>query len=158
MGTSHFSEIPAESLRGSIVVLDVDGTLVPDCGTDLPKETADALTTLSSVATVYLCSNAQSPVRLDAFGSVTGANVVHTSYKKPSLKVLTGIPLPEGKRVVVIGDRYLTDGLLAKRLGAEFIMVKRLRDNRERLFVRILYVLDALLGPTVCSLGRRASL
>jgi hypothetical protein len=48
---------------------------------------------------------------------------------------------------VVIGDKDLTDGLLARRIGARFIKVLRKLDPADRLASRVANLIDNVFGP-----------
>jgi len=48
--------------------------------------------------------------------------------------------------LVVIGDKYCTDGLFARNLKARFVLVLRKRSGRERLIVRISYLIDRVVS------------
>ena len=47
----------------------------------------------------------------------------------------------------MIGDKDLTDGLLARRAGARFIKVRRKTDPADRLVSRLANLFDNVCGP-----------
>lgn len=153
MALKHFFELPVETFSGSTVILDVDGTLLADGASTLDSRTKETLSKLSSVADVYLCSNAEPSERLTTLAEGTRAKVITAPYKKPDPRLLAQV-LHTPVTCVVIGDKYLTDGLLAINCGARFLKVARIRGEKERVFVRLTYLLDALFGKVVCSLAR----
>ena len=55
--------------------------------------------------------------------------------------------LPIGRALVVIGDKDLTDGLLARRAGGRFIKVLRKLDPGDRLSSRMANLFDNTCGP-----------
>ncbi|OGF62464.1 hypothetical protein A2926_01920 [Candidatus Giovannonibacteria bacterium RIFCSPLOWO2_01_FULL_44_40] len=110
---------------GAVIFLDVDGTLRPDGENDMSPEVLRKLDELKTKNTVHLVSNQDGKA------------------KKPSRKVADGTDIA-GKKVIVIGDKFLTDGLFAKNIGAEFIKVRRKISGRESFFVKITYLMDDL--------------
>lgn len=139
-----FLELDETVLAGATLIIDVDGTLVSDRHRVLGADTEAKLKRLATVCDVHLCSNG-SPGSAVAFAAQAGVS----SF--PALK-----PFPrsarhlmkEGKRVVVIGDKYLTDGIFAALLGAEFIRVAHMRSADDGSFARFSYALDALAWRT----------
>lgn len=151
MEYKHFSELSAASFSGQTVILDVDGTLVGDGEHDMDEQTEKKLIDLASVASVYLCSNAQGVDRLKQISEKTGVRYVVSKYKKPNVRSVDAVPNLTAETGIVIGDRYLTDGLLATFLGVEFFKVKRIRTSREHMYIRMLYAIDELIGKVVWS-------
>lgn len=105
--------------------MDMDGTLRPDEDLEMSSEVLNKLEELKAKNEVHLTSNKGNKI------------------KKPSRKAAEGVDL-EDKKVIVIGDKFLTDGLFAKNIGAEFIKVKRKISGKEALFVKITYLIDDL--------------
>lgn len=153
MAAKRFVDLVAtEEFSDVTIVLDVDGTLVADGHTDMTDEVHAALGTLASRASVHLCSNAEGTERLAAFAEGTQAQIVRSSYRKPDARVIADVPRTDS--LVVIGDKYLTDGLLAVFAKGRFVRVRRYRDAQERLSVSVAYALDGLLGPALCFFAR----
>ncbi|OGF64221.1 hypothetical protein A2661_00555 [Candidatus Giovannonibacteria bacterium RIFCSPHIGHO2_01_FULL_45_24] len=105
------------------IFLDIDGTLRPDGDREMSPEVLKKLAELKAKNEVHLISNKSN-----------GA-------KKPSREAAEGVDIA-GKKVVVIGDKFLTDGLFAKNIGAEFIKVRRKISGRENFFVKVTYLID----------------
>lgn len=142
-----FLEIAPVRYERALIIVDVDGTLVPDRGSTLPADVRSTLRALAEVADVRLCSNAL-PDRTAAFAKDAGVGHLRSSKKKPSRRVIEGIEsLP--KRVVVIGDKALTDGLFAANIGAEFVKVARIRGSGESVAGRVGYALDLMIAPAL---------
>ncbi len=156
MAPKHFFELSTETLAGTTVILDVDGTLLADGASLLDPRTQEMLSKLSDIADVYLCSNAESPERLHTLIAGTRAKVTTSPYKKPDSRVLAHVPY-DRHTCLVIGDKHLTDELLAINCGMRFLKVARIRGEKERIFVRLAYLLDAVFGKIVCSLARLLS-
>ncbi len=111
--------------QGAVIFLDVDGTLRPDGVGEMSLEVLKKLAELRVKNEVHLTSNKENKA------------------KKPSRKAASGVDL-QNKKVMVIGDKFLTDYLFAKNIGAEFIMVRRKISGRESWFVKLTYLLDNL--------------
>lgn len=140
-----FTEMSVEPFKGALVILDVDGTLVADRGEVLSEETKQTVRALSGVAEVYLCSNAL-PLRTEAFVKECGVQGLVSHHKKPSRRVVERLG-DMSKRIVVIGDKVVTDGLLAKNIGAEFVLIRRLKGTHTSLRGRMGYLVDEVVRP-----------
>lgn len=137
---TRFIEIDEQALAGATLFVDVDGTLVADRVRVLDLGTREKLRRLASACRLYLCSNG-SPVSAREFAKETGADSL--AVFKPLPGKARGAFRP-GERAVVIGDKYLTDGIFAGLLGAEFIRVDRVVAPTDGLFARITYLLDGV--------------
>jgi len=73
-----------------------------------------------------------------------GLKIADMKHKKPSKKILETIHVKNPRRIVVIGDKFLTDGLFAKRIGAKFLMVKRKLSFNEPLLVKAINFIDGM--------------
>ncbi|MDP3935230.1 MAG: HAD hydrolase-like protein [Candidatus Giovannonibacteria bacterium] len=113
--------------QGAVIFLDIDGTLRPDGVGEMSPEVLNKLAELEAKNEVHLTSNKGNKAR------------------KPSRKAAEGIDL-KGKKTVVIGDKFLTDYLFARNIGAEFVMVKRKISGKESLFVKITYFIDDIIS------------
>lgn len=148
-----FSELSFD-FSNALVILDLDGTLVPDGEDVVSEDVKRAVKVLIDRNTVYLSSNKRSPnsdSRLKRISALLGVPTTDPRFKKPSLDIFSGIKR-EGRRLVVIGDKKMTDGLLALRAGGEYIQVARLTNGAESLPVKIVYWLDDMFGATVLSI------
>lgn len=150
--SAKFSELAAAAFAGTTVVLDVDGTLLPDGREKLSEGEDRVLRELASCARVYLCSNAFGAERTKALAHSYGVRFVPARYKKPDPGLMGEVEASGD--IVVIGDKYLTDGLLAGFTRSAFMKVRSLRSSPERLLVRAAYLLDALAGKSLLWLVR----
>jgi 4-hydroxybenzoate polyprenyltransferase/predicted HAD superfamily phosphohydrolase YqeG len=137
-----FRDLPTETITGKIIFLDIDGTLVPEGERDVDTQALEILKKLQQNNIVYLCTNGKNAERNTTIEQVLGINIINGGIKKPSKKILRALPQPVEKPLVVIGDKFLTDGIFAKRLRAEFIKVKRLHGKHDPVSVKAAYVLD----------------
>jgi predicted HAD superfamily phosphohydrolase YqeG len=136
--------------RNSLVILDIDGTLVPDCGRVASAPVMAKVLELKARGNeVRLCSNSRRgnyAERLDAIASQLKVGVCPVMFRKPSTLAISGVDR-QGRALVVIGDKDLTDGLLARRVGAQFIKVRRKLDPADRLSSRMANLVDLVFGP-----------
>jgi HAD superfamily hydrolase (TIGR01662 family) len=145
----EFEEL-AFHFANSLVILDIDGTLVPDCGRVASAAVVDKVRELKQQGNeVRLCSNSRRgnyAQRLDAIAAQLGVGVCPVVFRKPSTLAISGIDR-KGRELVVIGDKDLTDGLLARRVGGQFIKVRRKLDPADRLSSRMANLIDLVFGP-----------
>ncbi len=142
-----FLELDEGAVRGSVLIVDIDGTLTHDGGEEFDAEVLKKLSALALGAEVYLCSNGPRE-RTRNLASRAGVSFVDTIHRKPSRRVLEGF-LRTGKRLIVLGDKALTDGLFAANIGAEYIPVKRIRHANDSLSTRFIYAVDDMVGYVV---------
>jgi len=150
MGEFQDFEHHAFDFSNAVVALDVDGTIVPDCASIASEAVVRKVEELKQRGNeVWLCSNSRRgdyAQRLAALGRQLGVEVCPVVFRKPSLLALKGLKL-DGRRLVVIGDKDLTDGLLARRVGAQFIKVRRRLDPADRLSSKVANLFDNVFGP-----------
>jgi len=149
MGFLYFEQHTFD-IENSLVILDIDGTIVPDCGRVASAAVAAKVLELKARGNdVRLCSNSRRgnyAVRLAALASQLDVGGCPVAFRKPSTLALSGLDR-KGRPLVVIGDKDLTDGLLARRVGARFIKVRRKLDPADRLSSRMANLIDAVFGP-----------
>jgi predicted HAD superfamily phosphohydrolase YqeG len=143
-------EQQAFDFTDAMVILDVDGTLVPDCGRAASEAVVRKVLDLKQRGNeIRLCSNSRRSdyaQRLAALGTQLDVDICPVPSRKPSTFALSGLDL-RGRKVVVIGDKDLTDGLLARRVGARFIKVRRKLDPADRFVSRLANMFDNMFGP-----------
>lgn len=157
MQVRYFSELDLGPIRDSLVILDIDGTLLADAAQTPDEATIRAARQLSAQGNmVYLCSNGFShkAKRNQELADSLQATYYAIDYKKP-LKY-SFLPLVRGttKPVVVIGDKFLTDGLLAVGLGVPYLRVRSLRTKKDSLYVKLAYRIDDLATALCGGLAR----
>ncbi|HLH98677.1 MAG TPA: HAD-IIIA family hydrolase [Xanthobacteraceae bacterium] len=138
------------AFANAVVVLDVDGTIVPDAGQVAPPEAVAKVNEIKSRGNeICLCSNSRRgnyAERLAMLGAQLQVSICPVLFRKPSLQAIASLER-KGRPMVVIGDKDLTDGLLARRAGARFIKVRRKLDPADRLSSRMANVIDIVFGP-----------
>lgn len=140
----RFTELNAEAYKGAILIVDIDGTLTNDRNPEVEVSAKQQLREMAKHARVYLCSNSSSTARFFELARETGTTYIGTALRKPDPRILQLIPDRAGKRIIVIGDKQLTDGRFAQKIGAEFIQTHRITDMADRAKVKAIYFADDL--------------
>lgn len=135
-----FLELDESRLRDAVVILDIDGTITHDKNESIERNVEEKIRRIARHAHLYLSSNGDL-ARTKRFADQLGVGFVDTRHKKPNRRVLESIS-HDGVRRIVIGDKALTDGLLALNTGAEFIPVARIRHERDSNAARAMFVID----------------
>lgn len=133
-------------LKGCFIFLDIDGTLVPTGETHaaMSSELRVKIELLRENNHVRLCSNRKDHDRNRKFAEVLRVEYFPTRSKKP----FRGAGGPWGTAhppYAVIGDKFITDGLFAKRIGARFIKVPRISSAKESILIRFGFWFDHVL-------------
>lgn len=123
------------------VLLDVDGTLGPDNRLNFNESTKRKIEELKAKNEVFICTNSRDNTRRELLRSSLNLPIIESSSRKPNPAILREIN-SDIKDYVVIGDKFLTDGLLAKQLRARFIHVRRQLSGEESLAVRTINLID----------------
>jgi dolichol-phosphate mannosyltransferase len=144
MRSPIFSELHTGSIEGSLVFLDVDGTLLCDADHQVTDEAKNAVKKLAVHNEVVLVSNSLNGVRVRKIADELGVNVATSRYFKPHPSAAGSFDRTN-RETVVIGDKLLTDGLFAVLLGATFVHVLPLRDRKSEWWIaRIVYDLESM--------------
>ena len=123
------AELPLEQLleRGiRALVLDVDRTLRPHHGSDLPPTMERWLRQAQERLPLHLFSNNPSRSRIGGVATRLGVPFTISAGKPrrgPLRRVLDGLDLPAAQ-VALVGDRVFTDVLAGNRLGLFTVLVK----------------------------------
>jgi predicted HAD superfamily phosphohydrolase YqeG len=135
-----FHEIDVSKIHNSTVILDIDGTLACSSKKDIQQKVINVIRALQKTNVVYVFSNNYDGIRSRKIASSLKLPYIESPHKKPSKKILHYIE--ETCPVVAIGDKYLTDGLFAQRIGARYIKVKRYRCKKDSLADKMACILD----------------
>jgi len=144
-----FKELNISGLKGYVIFLDIDGTLVDDNELELSEEALRKIRELEMNNQLYLCSNSRNHERNRKVGELAGVKYIDTDLRKPSKKILGLVDHAPFKQRLVIGDKFLTDGLFAKNIKAEFIKVARIESENDRLYIKFLYWIDDLASKII---------
>jgi predicted HAD superfamily phosphohydrolase YqeG len=136
--------------RDALVALDVDGTIVADSEDSVsPAVLAQVRAMKAACNEIQLCSNSRRPdyaARLNRLAAQLEITVCPVPFRKPSTSAVAALDR-KSRALIVIGDKDLTDGLLARRVSARFIKVRRKLDPADRLASRMANVFDTVFGP-----------
>jgi HAD superfamily phosphatase (TIGR01668 family) len=135
---------------GALVALDVDGTIVADSEDSVSPAVLAKVSAMKAAGNeIQLCSNSRRPdyaARLNRLAAQLEIAVCPVPFRKPSTSAVAALDR-RGRALIVIGDKDLTDGLLARRVGARFIKVRRKLDSADRLASRMANLFDTVFGP-----------
>ncbi len=144
----NFEELNID-FKNQVVLLDADGTLVPDDGSLIISRTVlDKISELKQHNTVFLCINSYDKIRKNKLEEISGLPILNKKYRKPNRKIVSVLERSGPHHYVVIGDKFLTDGLFAKNIGGEFIKVKRKISGQESLVIKLINLGDDLAWHT----------
>lgn len=146
----YFRDLDVEMCVDAVIILDLDGTVLIDGADDvllLEKERLEALKTVSKK--IICVSNG--PTERTIQISKSHDLIPYTApYRKPNKIILQEIYreyVSDGETVIVVGDKFLTDGLLAVQgKKTRFIHVKSLQGGSESFITRALFSIDDMFG------------
>jgi predicted HAD superfamily phosphohydrolase YqeG len=141
----YFKELNTTEWSGRTIILDIDGTITIDGGSDIDPLVLIKIHEIALLNSVLLYSNKPLPDRNKELAKKLHVSLLETSYKKPNKKVIYGLPINLRENIIVIGDKILTDGFFAKNINAEFIKVKRLTSKNDNFSVKTTYLLDDII-------------
>ncbi len=129
-------------ITGYTILLDVDGTLLPDGDSELSPEVRTAVRTLKEENSIYLVTNGKDANRAQQIADVLEVPIapVGAPAGKPRLKAAKGIPTD--RPLLVIGDMLTTDGFLAHRLHARFVRVQTKHSAKRRPYLYFSHFVD----------------
>lgn len=139
-----FKELNIAGLKGFLIFLDIDGTLINDDAFELDAGTLAKIRELEMNNRIYLCSNSPNRERNLRVAGLSTLEYIDTDLRKPSKKILELVDHSPFKYRLVIGDKFFTDGLFARNIGAQFMKVRRIESEQDRLHVKLLYWIDDL--------------
>lgn len=120
----YFHEIDADAIKDTIVIIDIDGTVVCSSRSDASDDVHRKVRVLEANNTVYAFSNNFNGTRSRAVAKDLGISYIESPYHKPNPKIIDYIK-KDKRELVMIGDKYLTDQLFARFTGGRFIHVRR---------------------------------
>ena len=158
-------EYDTDAFRGACILLDIDGTITVTDHETVPADAFNAVQQLKQHNIVVLFSNGRDVARNYKIARLLDIPYVQSSWRKPFPQVVRDLAAHNHHKfpVVVVGDLFLTDGLLALSSGAHYVRVKRvLEKNTMTLKRRAFFLLDDILSRTLqpilfLSFGRRSS-
>ena len=130
----------------SVLMFDLDSTLMPSKSGDYLPKTKELLKKLQQDFTVVVLSNNTNQNYIDKVRSVTDFEVI-SHARKPDTKVMLNYLNRIGKsvdEVVMIGDRPLTDILCGQNANVTTILVDSITKDTEHKIVRFVRFLERL--------------
>jgi len=130
----------------SVLMFDLDSTLMPSKSGDYLPKTKELLKKLQQDFTVVILSNNTNQNYIDKVRSVTDFEVI-SHARKPDTKVMLDYLNRIGKSVdeaVMIGDRPLTDILCGQNANVTTILVDSITKDTEHKIVRFVRFLERL--------------
>lgn len=138
-----WQNLKIDDIRGCLIFLDIDGTIVTDGNEKIDDSIFQKIAILNLNNKVFLCSNKNHcATRNSNISKITGITFLDIPHKKPSKKILAYIEKFRELPMVVIGDKFLIDGFFAWRIGAKFIKIKRLVSVKDDFIIKIIYFVD----------------
>jgi uncharacterized protein len=124
-------QLLAQGIRA--LVLDVDRTLLPRRGSELPPAVETWLRRAQQTLPLHLFSNNPSRSRIGGVAAQLGVDFTTSAGKPrrgPLRKVVEQLDLPHSQ-VAIVGDRVFTDVLAGNRLGLYTVLVKPVNPQGE---------------------------
>ncbi|MBN2087299.1 hypothetical protein JW758_03045 [Candidatus Peregrinibacteria bacterium] len=140
-----FKNLNTDTIKDCLILLDIDGTIAEDDQLEVSDENMVIIDKLKKMNQVHLCSNSRNHKRNKTIADYAGITYLDTDIRKPSKKILDLIEHSAFTRRLVIGDKFLTDGLFAKNIKADFIKIDRITSKNDRLYIKFLYWIDNLI-------------
>lgn len=137
----YFHEIDAAEISDSIVIIDIDGTVVCSSRSDASDAVRKVVYALKEKNTVYAFSNNFNGKRSRAVAKDLDIPYIASPYRKPNPKIIDYIK-KDKQELVMIGDKYLTDHLFARFAAGRFIHVRRYTCKSDHLASRAACLLD----------------
>jgi predicted HAD superfamily phosphohydrolase YqeG len=143
----YFKDLSLSHIKNHLIILDIDGTLVGDGGSELSEDVCAQIEKLKKNNDLLLCSNRKDFSRDAKISQMIKVDFIESPIRKPNKKLLNLIPMKmrKDRKLLVIGDKYTTDHLFAKNIGADFIKIKRV-VGREWWIVKFANGIDDLIA------------
>jgi HAD superfamily hydrolase (TIGR01662 family) len=154
------TDIPLDTLDTSlfsdtIIIVDIDGTLTDTRESYVSPEIHATIQRLKQNNEVYIFSNNLNSTRNHAVAKSLDTPYLNSSCRKPFAGVIKNLSNPQHKKIVAIGDRWLTDGWFAHNIGADFVKVRRITKPSDYFIFKVVYLLDDMLGLIIKLMNRR---
>lgn len=139
-----FDKLNTNEIKDCLILLDIDGTIAEDNQLKVSVDNLSVINKLKQNNQIYLCSNSRNHERNRKIAENVGLTYLDTDIRKPSKKILDLIDHSPFTKRLVIGDKFLTDGLFAKNIKADFIKTNRITSQNDRFPIKFLYWIDDL--------------
>lgn len=138
-----FCELDVSKIKGRFILIDMDGPLIHRHPSPSEAATIQNLRDLKARNRLIWCVR-PGESRTRAMADLLKIPCIETPRWFPS-DALKKILKSNKRPVVMFGENYLVDGMLARRVGATFIKVKTARTYRDFGIQPLLIFLDTLL-------------
>ena len=132
----------SENVRGYVIFLDIDGVLMADGEEHVPKHIREYVEQLKQHNDVHIVSNTIRVLRREQAAREVGLSYTYVKHGKPSKKILKKLSYDCSKPLMVVGDKILTDGIFAKRIGARLILLERRLSPNDRFVIKLTYICE----------------
>lgn len=143
------------AILDNIVILDIDGTLTDTRQVYISPEIRETIEKLKQHNEVYVFSNNVDSKRNLAVAKDLDVPYLNSSARKPFPSVMDALANPHHKPVVIVGDRWLTDGWFAYNIGGTFIKVQRITHADDWLIFKFVYWVDDVFDFFMKRINRR---
>lgn len=147
-----FHELSVESFSDTVIIIDIDGTLACSSSLNVDARACAVIRQLQERNTVYAFSNNYNGSRSREIAEMLQLPYIEAPHKKPNKKILRYIDIGTSP-VIAIGDKFLTDGLFAYFIKAEYIRVQRYRCENDTTIDKLACMLDDCAYGLACILG-----
>lgn len=140
-----FAELKVKDIQGRTILLDVGGTLTHENHETLEEPIIKKVRELKANGNkIYLYSNKKYHYRDRAFAKFLEVHYVKADLGTTRRTIIKSLKKPKTKPLLVIGDKFLTDGRLAKKLHADFMRVGHTPIVQASIFMKVIYRIDNL--------------
>jgi len=112
-----FHELDIKEIMNMVVIIDIDATLTDNSSFSISPEVSEKISRLSKHNRVLLLSNKKSGLRNKLLAEKLKVECIETKYCKPNKKILQNIDNLQERPIIVIGNKFLTDGFFTKSIG-----------------------------------------
>ncbi|MEA3449963.1 MAG: HAD hydrolase-like protein [Patescibacteria group bacterium] len=137
----YFWEIDTDKYKNYNIIIDIDGTLCAEGESLIGEREKRAVNLLKKNNLIYIFSNNPDKIRSRDIADQVECKYLEAPHKKPCKKIINYLP-KSNQPILIIGDKFLTDIIFARRIKADYILVESLRSDNDRFLVRIFNFVD----------------
>ena len=137
-----WADIAARNIHNRRILLDIDGVLMAHGEHSVRDAIVPIVQKLNEHNEIFIVSNSLREKRIRETSKTLGIPYAPTKKKKPNPRILNAVSFTTHDPLIVIGDKYFTDGLFAHFIGAEFLFMERLTSPHDSWTMRINYLFE----------------